>query len=126
MVQIQTWKKSKSDNAEIRSKLEKLEKIFVKKDEIDVILSELRNTIKKEFVERIENVEKMIKQKDEIIEALEKRIEKMYEASENKNKKSFRCSECDFQTDSKSGLKIHQKRKHTSLLNENYPTTCKQ
>ena len=119
----------KKDDEEMKNKVHNLEKLVVKKEDIEKILSEkiedLKDIIAKEFVERIKNVEKLIKEKDDIIKALEKRINKMSKINEkNTTEKSFQCSECDFKTDSKPGLKIHQKRKHTCLLNENYPTTC--
>ena len=35
-----------------------------------------------------------------------------------------KCKVCDFETQSGTGLKIHMKRKHTSLENTKYPSQC--
>ena len=41
-----------------------------------------------------------------------------------KMRKSLKCTKCKFETHSQSGLKIHQKKKHTTIEIEKYPRTC--
>ena len=36
------------------------------------------------------------------------------------DKSTFKCSECEFETNSSQGLKVHKKRKHTLTGNEEY------
>ena len=43
--------------------------------------------------------------------------------SDSVNKK-IKCSDCDFQTFSQHGLKVHIERKHISTNNEKYPRKC--
>ena len=43
---------------------------------------------------------------------------------ESETEKSFKCEKCNFQTNSQSGLKIHNKKKHTLVNKETYPKKC--
>ena len=36
-------------------------------------------------------------------------------------KKSFKCTKCNFETNSQSGLKVHDKKKHTCVDNVKFP-----
>ena len=114
-----------NDNQEIKSKVDKLEKSTVKKDEVNDILNqkikELKDFIREEFVERISNVEKMIKEKDGMIKTLESKLEKLVES---KSEEKFNCTLCDFETYSKHGLKVHIKRKHSILDKDKFPAKC--
>ena len=44
-------------------------------------------------------------------------------STSEKIKEHFKCSECNFKSSSKQGLKVHVKRKHTSSSIQ-YPVTC--
>ena len=64
---------------------------------------------------------------DIIVNNLAEQIDKMNSVEEEKkanSEKSFKCSNCSFETNSKQGLKIHMKRKHTSVENNTFPSTC--
>ena len=39
-------------------------------------------------------------------------------------KEKFKCDKCDFECNSKHGLKVHLTRKHTNMKNEKYPKKC--
>ena len=70
--------------------------------------------------EEITEKDLKIKQIEEKINILE--IQKI---NKTKNKgEELKCSQCDFVTHSKHGLKIHSKKKHTSVLNLEYPRQC--
>ena len=79
---------------------------------------------------RMEDLEKKFKEqkkiKDKKIKELENAIK--FKSSNEKatvnSKEIFKCSECDFETNSKRGLSVHIKRKHTNLIDETYPKEC--
>ena len=55
-----------------------------------------------------------------------KSIDQTRSTKEKQTLKSFKCSKCNFETNSQIGLKIHDKKKHTSLEIEieKYPRSC--
>ena len=63
--------------------------------------------------------------KDLKIEQMEIQLKKIIDEMKPKSGlKLFKCSLCDFETNSESGLKIHSKKKHTKLDKEVYPRLC--
>ena len=108
-------------------KISNIEEILANKDEqinklIDKI-DELRN----EIVLKINNLEEEISEKDLTIKEIEEKIKTLERQKNNKTKhkgEEFRCSQCDFVTNSQHGLKIHSKKKHTSVLDLEYPRQC--
>ena len=54
------------------------------------------------------------------IDVLKDKIE-ITKASE---KNEYKCSVCDFKTNSRQGLKTHETRKHTKFTEESFPTQC--
>ena len=44
--------------------------------------------------------------------------------TKEKQLKSFKCTKCNFEKNSQSRLKIHEKKKHTTIEIENYPRLC--
>ena len=75
---------------------------------------------------KLENLEKRSKekenQKDKRITNLENVLKKQQKKESAVEK--FNCTQCDFTTTSKQGLKTHVKRKHTEIIVEKYPATC--
>ena len=93
----------------------------IKKDpEIEKIKAENRAILK-----RLEEVEKILFEKDKAIDEIMKYIEGTRKKETNKSDKSFKCTKCNFETNSQSGLKIHGKKKHTVIVEkEIYPKIC--
>ena len=61
------------------------------------------------------------------IKELEERVftvEQVLKKDSAPEKRKFKCSECDFETNSSQGLKVDVKRKHTLSGNETYPRKC--
>ena len=64
----------------------------------------------------------------EVIDTAHKKIgtadnEESREAA-TKRKEKFQCELCDFKANSKQGLGVHIKRKHTNFTNESFPKKC--
>ena len=92
---------------------------IVKKDpEMEIIKSENKEILKKLYV-----LEKLLFEKDKEIQNILKAIEESRNTKE-KQTKSLNCTKCKFETNSQSGLKIHEKKKHTTIDIEKYPRTC--
>ena len=73
---------------------------------------------------RLEDLENVNCEKDKKIESMEKKIYILEKAKPKPAEKLFKCSNCDFKTNSENGLKIHMRKKHTSLEKETYPRAC--
>ena len=75
---------------------------------------------------KLENLEKRSKeeksQKDKKIKDLENLLKKPQ--NNQREVEQFDCTQCEFTTTSKQGLKTHVKRKHTEIISEKYPKTC--
>jgi hypothetical protein len=74
---------------------------------------------------QLENITKIVNEKDSVIlimkkhvEEIEINVEKQQEETNNvkKKKEIIKCEYCDFIANSKQGLKIHKKRKHTCQI----------
>ena len=64
---------------------------------------------------------------DNVIEKLAGTVEKinaLEEGKKGKSEKFLKCSNCSFETNSKHGLKIHMKKKHTAVQINTFPSTC--
>ena len=64
-------------------------------------------------------LEKFKELKNELFEKVENQ-----EVERQKKNTNFKCETCNFTTTSKAGLKIHMKRKHTEIDNEQFPKSC--
>lgn len=67
-------------------------------------------------------IEKLEKENEEIVKnlkALKGKLEKDENTITDKTLEGFKCSKCDFKSNSEHGLKVHTTRKHTNLENEN-------
>ena len=93
--------------------------------------------LEKQLSEKDETIEDLIRRVvslDEKTVILSEKIEKMdgiiqiFKASEEsrkeRNAKLLKCLNCSFTTNSKQGLKIHMKKKHTAVDNDTFPQTC--
>ena len=82
--------------------------------------------------EQIVNLEAKVKSMESNFKNLEKandenvqKIKELMEKDKSEPEKSFKCDKCNFGTNSRSGLKIHEKKKHTIVSNVNtYPKKC--
>ena len=93
---------------------------IVKKDpEMEKIKSE-----NKEILKKLDFLEKLLFEKDKEIQNILKTIEESRNTKEKQISKSFKCTKCNFETNYQSGLKINEKKKHTSIEIEKYPRTC--
>ena len=114
------FEKLKSDNQNMQCRITLLE------EKLDKFLDT------KNHDHQIINLENQIKEKDAMIVNIENKIqlleEKIKNLEDNKIKKqiqkSFKCSQCNFETNSKHGLRIHTTKKHTLTGNETYPKVC--
>ena len=80
----------------------------------------------------------LLEKQNNTILVLEKRLEvidiahKKTETDDNEEsrkaatqrKEKFECELCDFKANSKQGLGVHMKRKHTKYTNESFPNIC--
>ena len=101
--------------------------------------------LERKFISRIEELEdklakktdafdKVLDKQNETISLIESNVKEIKETtnktatSENevvkKGKEKFKCNVCDFETNSKQGLRVHIKRKHTRYAEEDLPTNC--
>jgi hypothetical protein len=110
----------------IEEKLQKCDEIITHQNSVQLLEKiERFHILEKEIMEKDKLIEKHERQTKEIEETVNALKENMKKSSEKMNKKplkSFKC--CDFQTDSRTGLKIHKKRKHTSVSCETFPAKC--
>ena len=100
--------------AEIEIYLSKFETYEKQISEKDIIIGTLQSNVK-DLEIRLLAVEKKNIESEENVEKLEpasKPIEK------------YDCDKCDFETNSKKGLNIHKKRKHTNYRAQEYPKSC--
>ena len=95
----------------------------VKKDpEIEKLKAE-----NKEMMEKLRKLEELLLEKDDQIKMIIKTMQdtgRKDSKDEYETEKSFKCEKCNFQTNSQSGLKIHNKKKHTLVNKETYPKKC--
>ena len=129
IVKKQEQQKDEDIGEDIKRKLEAMERDFEGKI--------------KSFQNKIKDLSKEIKDKNIMIKNLETKVTdletKQFEAiSETKvenrtllekveiliEKETFKCTLCAFTTTSKSGLKIHTKRKHTNYGQDVFPRSC--
>ena len=73
------------------------------------------------FENKIKELENNFEQRDK---KNVERIQKLESSSQVKSEIKRKCTKCDFETVSERGLKVHIKRKHTSLNVEKFPQTC--
>ena len=73
-----------------------------------------------ELVDKVSNIDNVV---DKLAETI-KKINAVEEGKKERSEKSIKCSDCLFTTNSKQGLKIHMKKKHTSIQNNTFPSTC--
>ena len=119
----------KGNEKNVEKKLEVFEKNYVGK--IETLENQLRKFNKiideKDFIissleKRFEEIQnKFAKQETEIDTLKAKRITK---EESKKPEENLQCPDCDFKSNSKQGLKVHMKRKHTSYTEENQPSKC--
>ena len=97
------------------SKLNNVEKKLEKLVEVEKILYEKDCTILK-LTRKVDNIE----------EKLAKTIALIDQNSKKPKKPQLKiyCEECEFEANSRQGLKVHMKRKHTLTGKENYPRKC--
>ena len=115
------------------AQMKELEKKYAAK--IEVIEDKLKKKIDA-FENLLEKQKDVINEKDLLISTLENRVKVNEKALEKAVKKSetdqqqppskeqFSCNMCDFKTNSKQGLNVHIKRKHTTYSEETLPTNC--
>ena len=61
------------------------------------------------------------------LEEMNENIGKINDLEEKRNRKDEKlltCSNCSFQTNLKQGLKIHMKKKHTAVVETDFPKPC--
>ena len=121
----------------IENKVNNLEILLIDKDQV---VNTLGTKIEKKveaFEINLKTLKECIAEKDAQIEALERKLNEMElrlksEEGIEKDKlhlekpgkpEPVKCNQCDFETNSKHGLKIHTARKHT-LINENSSLKC--
>ena len=135
--------------SELEKKVENLEK-FIEKIEpsdknlakivdnkveaLEVLITMLRKTLEEkdeqvsalvkkfDYLENKFNDEQAVKNK-EFVKKM-KNLENMIKKNTKSTVEQLNCSECEFTTTSKQGLKTHIKRKHTKLNSEKYPKKC--
>ena len=73
----------------------------------------------KRIRERLDALEKLLVEKDKEMNKILKSIQE----TRNSKEKLLKCKKCNFETKSHSGLKIHEKKKHTSVVAE-FPRMC--
>jgi rubredoxin len=72
----------------------------------------------------MKKLEKCLYEKNKQIDQLVKSMGNMNNNKEVPPKKSFKCTKCDYETNSQSGLKVHDTKKHTSVDNVKFPKKC--
>ena len=101
-------------------RLEKLAKVIEEKDlaivtlEKRVMKLETQNTENKKKLKDFENVVKKIQKNNDQVKDKLTKIDKI-------KQKKFNCTECEYSTSSHQGLKIHQRKKHTSVGTSDLP-----
>ena len=78
---------------------------------------ENQNTDNKKKIKDFDNVVKKIQKNNDQVK------DKLTKIDKNKQKK-FNCTECEYSTSSHQGLKIHQRKKHTSVGTSDFPIKC--
>lgn len=73
---------------------------------------------------KLEQLEKLLFEKDKQIESIIESIGELNKIKKGPAKKSFKCTKCDFESNSQTGLKVHDKKKHTSVENLKFPKIC--
>ena len=119
-----------------------LDDIMMKMDMKTEIFEEKLNSMKMCVIdkdEQIVNLEAKVKSMESKFEdiaiiqsnfkkAIDENIQKIKELMEkekSEHDKTFKCDKCNFSTNSRSGLKIHEKKKHTIVSNnKTYPKKC--
>ena len=123
--------------------IECLEKIISDSDK-DKHLCEIMKTMDTKvetFEEKLNTMQKCLTEKDELILKLETRLNNLESYEENNKKinmlqekvsilesmttqkapETFKCTKCQFETNSEKGLKTHLTRKHTIISKTGYP-----
>ena len=78
---------------------------------------------------KLAGIENTLKEKDNLIESLLQKFKdmelKLNNISEEKTvSEKIKCAQCEFETISERGLKVHMKRKHAGINTGNYPRQC--
>ena len=79
-----------------------------------------KDKIIEELVDKVTNIDNVVDKLSETI----KKVNAVVEGKKENSEKSIKCSNCSFTTNSKQGLKIHMKKKHTSIQDNAFPSTC--
>ena len=108
---------------EIITKLVMFEKRFERMEAFEKHLAEKANIIK--------DLSRKVNSADEKINILSKKLEKVDDtikaskaSEESRKDKLLKCTNCNFTTKSKQGLKIHMKKKHTVVDNDTFQQSC--
>ena len=121
-VKLGNWKKN------YEAKIDVLERKYVSR------IDELEDKLAK----KIDAFEKILGKQNETMSSIESNVNEIKETTNktattenevvkktaSKSKEKFNCNVCDFETNSKQGLRVHIKRKHTSYTEEDLPTNC--
>ena len=90
-----------------------------KVSELEVNLRE-KDKVIEELVDKVSNIDNVV---DKLAETIPK-INAVEEGKKEQSEKSIKCSNCSFTTNSKQGIQIHTKKKHTVVQNDTFSSTC--
>ena len=76
------------------------------------------------IIKKLGELEKLLFEKNKQIESIIESIGEMDKMKKDPVRKSFKCTKCNFETNSQTGLKVHDRKKHTSAENVKFPTIC--
>ena len=123
-----------TNNINVSNECKKIENLESKLDNLESQIitmnkaSEEKDSLISDLEKRLESIQKNCLDKFNVKEI---EMNKKFKDIENvikKQKKTkieqFNCTDCNFTTTSKQGLKTHVKRKHTNLHLDKYPKTC--
>ena len=126
----------KSENIAIKEKLKELENDLREVNEKEHETLNLIEKLKLVDFENIHTLEKELFAKDSVIKGQQQQIIELEDRivivenilgkqkKEVPAKKSFKCTKCDYETNSQSGLKVHDTKKHTSVDKVKFPKKC--
>ena len=120
------------------SQLKELEKNYVTK--IDILDKKYIGRIEDledKLAKKMDAFEKLLEKQNKLISMIESNVKEVKEtakettaenqvvkATAQKTKEKFKCNVCDFEANTKQGLGVHIKRKHTSYTEESLPNKC--
>ena len=73
---------------------------------------------------KIKDLDNANKENTKEIGYIKEKVPDNKKSIEIETKEKFKCDKCDFECNSKHGLKVHLTRKHTNITNEKFPRKC--